>query len=231
MKTMLARISHRITTAAAQCGALTGVRSVGGAMVILVGMSVSVAGAATHESPAPAVAKSPVAAQQKTPAEAFRDSLYGLQAFLANKANRNPGAVKQYVMKHIRPRFDMQRMAQLAAGPYYAKMTPAQRRAFTGRLEGAFFERLTEQVVSQSKHQPRIQFLKMRRNKQDKLVDVLARVLYPDGRAKRLVFRFADSDKGWRVYDVAANGQSAALYFRQYFSRLARRNGPERLLQ
>ncbi len=169
---------------------------------------------------------------RNTPADIFRESIYDLQRFLDSRAAEDPAAIKAYVMKKIRPLFDMQHMAKLAAGPYYQRMTPEQREAFVGRLEEIFLKKFTGQLVSRSGRQPRIQFLKMRRNSSDKLIDVLSRVSYPNNQSQRVVLRFADTPLGWRVYDVSADGHSAALYFRQYFSQMAKRNGgPERLLR
>jgi len=202
------------------------------AACLVLAVSAQASAARTPASP-PSAENAPAAeASRHTPADIFRDSIYDLQKFLDSRQARNPAAIKAYVMKNVRPLFDMQHMAMLAAGRYYKRMTPEQRETFVGRLEENFFKQFTRQLVNRSGQQPRIQFLKMRRNQSDKRVDVLSRVSYPNNRSQRVVLRFADTPLGWRVYDVSADGHSAALYFRQYFSRQAKRGrGPERLLQ
>ncbi|RKZ36806.1 MAG: ABC transporter substrate-binding protein, partial [Gammaproteobacteria bacterium] len=42
-------------------------------------------------------------------------------------------------------------------------------------------------------------------------------------------FRFYRSPRGWRIFDVSANGASAVTFYRQYFSRQVRRFGLQAL--
>ena len=77
-----------------------------------------------------------------------------------------------------------------------------------------------KQVSLHAGPQPQIDFLRPRFRGPDE-VEALARVLFPNGSAKRpgVLFRFHKGDKGWKIYDVAANGTSAVLYYRRHFMR------------
>jgi phospholipid transport system substrate-binding protein len=47
---------------------------------------------------------------------------------------------------------------------------------------------------------------------------VVSTAIYnPEGYPARMDFRFYRSGKGWKVYDVMANGQSAVVHYRNQF--------------
>jgi phospholipid transport system substrate-binding protein len=50
-------------------------------------------------------------------------------------------------------------------------------------------------------------------------------VLNPSAYPARIDFRFYRGAEGWKVYDVAANGQSAVAYYRREFRQMMR-GGP-----
>lgn len=137
----------------------------------------------------------------------------------------------RFLISRFNRNFDMQKMAKLVAGKHYQRMSSEQKQVFTTKLGGMFFRGFTEYLVATSGEQPKIRLLKKRINKDEQLIDVLARALYPDGKSTRLVFRFANSAQGWRVYDVSADGSSAVLYYRQHFKQLAKQMGAGAMLQ
>ena len=51
------------------------------------------------------------------------------------------------------------------------------------------------------------------------------------GLVVNLEFRWYWNDGGWKIFDVSANGASALLFYRGYFSALIRRYGPEAALR
>ncbi len=169
--------------------------------------------------------------QKPTPADVFREGIYQLQTFMSSDQFNDPKARDAFLNKQIQPKFDMQKMAKLVSGKHYQHMSPEQKRVFTEKLGGMFFRGFTQHLVATSGEQPKIKLLKKRSNKDEQLIDVLARALYPDGKSTRLVFRFANSAQGWRVYDVSADGSSAVLYYRQNFKQLAKQLGAEAMLQ
>jgi ABC-type transporter MlaC component len=61
-------------------------------------------------------------------------------------------------------------------------------------------------------------------------VVVSARVSPPRGYPVRVDFRFMDGPEGWKIYDVASNGSSAVIYYRNYFQSRLHRGGPPELL-
>jgi phospholipid transport system substrate-binding protein len=169
--------------------------------------------------------------QKPTPADIFKEGIYQLQKFMRSDQMNDEKARDAFISQQIQPKFDLQKMAKLVAGKHYRHMSPEQKTTFTNKLGQMFFRGFTDHLVSASGEQPKIRLLKKRINKDEQLIDVLARALYPDGKSTRLVFRFANSAQGWRVYDVSADGSSAVLYYRQHFTQLAKQLGPEAMLQ
>jgi phospholipid transport system substrate-binding protein len=44
-------------------------------------------------------------------------------------------------------------------------------------------------------------------------------ILQASGYPASIDFRFYQSNEGWKIFDVTANGNSALAYYRQYFNR------------
>ncbi|MCB1726202.1 MAG: ABC transporter substrate-binding protein, partial [Gammaproteobacteria bacterium] len=64
-----------------------------------------------------------------------------------------------------------------------------------------------------------VRFLPPRAGNDGKTAQVSAAVLNPGSYPARLDFRLYRSGNQWRVYDVAANGQSAIVHYRQQLMR------------
>ena len=184
--------------------------------------------------PGPYVGKtyqtSPPAPATRTPLDVLKDGIEKLQDFIASGEIYDQEKFEAFVNSEVKPFFDFDEMSRLVLGRYFQEMPPPQRQKFKARLEDMFLMAFMRQVSQHAGPQPRVDFLRPRFRGPDE-VEALARVLFPDGSAKRLVFRFHRGDRGWKVYDVAANGTSAVLYYRRHFMNQVRRQGLRALVE
>jgi phospholipid transport system substrate-binding protein len=173
------------------------------------------------------VAMPPAAAQPATPtaSNVLEEGITKLNLFIASGMAQDPAAMQRFVDETIKPFFDFKRMAKLAAGPAWAQMNAQQQEVFIRRIEGMFLKAFIRNVVSHRGPPPRTQFLPPRPSKDAKRIDLMARLLFPEGRTTRLVFRFAKAGGKWRAFDVSVDGKSAVLYYRSHFMKLARDGG------
>ena len=166
----------------------------------------------------------------RTPLDVLKDGIGQLQGFISSGEIYDQDKFEAFVNNQVKPFFDFDEMAQLVAGRYVQNLSPKQRQQFKARLEEMFLLAFMKQVSLHAGPQPEVDFLRPRFRGPDE-VEALARVLFPNGSAKRLVFRFHKGDDGWKIYDVAANGTSAVLYYRRHFMNQVRRNGPQALVE
>ncbi|MBK1721456.1 MlaC/ttg2D family ABC transporter substrate-binding protein [Thiocystis violacea] len=156
------------------------------------------------------------ALQASTQLKAGMDKLLG---FLGQDERPNNLQVAAFLDREIAPYFDFDYMAQWVAGPAYAGMRPEEKKALAGQLEVNFLETLARNLAGYDGQQ--IKMLPPRRGARG-AVNINVVVMQAGTYPTRLEFRMSDSGSGWKVYDVAANGQSAASYYRQEFQRTAR---------
>ncbi|HID81232.1 MAG TPA: ABC transporter substrate-binding protein [Chromatiales bacterium] len=166
----------------------------------------------------------------RTPLDVLKDGIAQLQDFISSGEIYDQDKFDAFVNNQVKPFFDFDEMSRLVAGRHYQGLSPQKRQQFKARLEEMFLLAFMKQVSLHAGPQPRVDFLRPRFRGPDE-VEALARVLFPNGSAKRLVFRFHKGKKGWKVYDVAANGTSAVLYYRRHFMNQVRRYGPQALVE
>ena len=116
-------------------------------------------------------------------------------------------------------------MGRWAAGPFYLQLTDAQKMRFSTKLEALFFDALARNLGAYSRPLPKIQIYPTPFTKYSKQRVVRARVMPDRGYSINVDFRFAPRQDEWKIYDISANGFSAAAYYRQHFARLARKKG------
>lgn len=199
---------------------------------ILTFLSASVQAASYPPPPGPysASKSAPKKSTTRTPLDVLKDGIGQLQDFISSGEIYDQDKFEAFVNHQVRPFFDFDEMSRLVAGRYYQDLGPDQRRQFKARLEEMFLLAFMKQVSLHAGPQPQVDFLSPRFRGPDE-VEALARVLFPNGSAKRLVFRFHRSDRGWKIYDVAANGTSAVLYYRRHFMNQGRRYGSRGLME
>ena len=165
------------------------------------------------------------------PAQVLARGIDRLSGFLIGVRDPTPEATSAFLAREIAPHFDFAYMAAWAAGPYHRRLDAEQRARLAQHLEQVFLGALARNLGSFSRPLPRIDIYRSRPGRSAGEAVVPARVIFASGFAVRLEFRFYWSGSAWRIFDVAANGASAAAYYRRYVGDLLKRRGPEGLLE
>lgn len=163
------------------------------------------------------------------PDQVLRQGLGRLTRFLERAEPAKREVVRAFLDREIAPYFDFAYMSRWAAGPYYRRMSEAQRAALVVRLTDLFLSALARNLGSFTRPLPHVDIYPPRRGRSPNEVSVTARIVPLEGMMMRLEFRFYWSPEGWRIFDVAANGASAAAYYRRYFTSLLRRGALQAL--
>jgi phospholipid transport system substrate-binding protein len=168
--------------------------------------------------------------QQETPATLLEDGIKRIQVFIKQKGIKDPEVLTAFLNEQMAPYFDFDYMASLVGGRYYDQLDPPLKTQFKSRLQKMFFSALSRNLGAYTEPMPRIDFMRQPRIRSYNDVEVAARVLPANGYPIRLIFRFARTNDGWKVYDASYNGMSAVMYYRKYFMEQARRYGTRALL-
>lgn len=196
------------------------------ALVGLLGaMAVGAAWAQPPVAQSAPAAAGPVQPARHAASNVLEEAITRLNLFVASGRAQNPAEMQRFVDETVKPFFDFERMAKLVAGPTWGQMNPQQRAQFVSRVEEMFLKSFVRNVVSYRGIPPRVQFLPPRPSKDASRIDLMARLLFPKGKTRRMVFRFAKSGGKWRAFDVSVDGKSAVLYYRSHFMKLARDGG------
>jgi phospholipid transport system substrate-binding protein len=165
----------------------------------------------------------PVELQEDSPAVQLRDGVNKLLGFMDRDAEPTLDELAAFLDQEIAPFFDFEYMARIAAGPAARFMSDEQRAKMVARLQAQFLSTLTERLSGYEEQQ--VRFLPMRLNRDGRTGEASIAVLNPGRYPARIDFRFYRGEQGWKVYDVAANGQSAVAHYRREFREAMRRGG------
>ncbi len=125
-----------------------------------------------------------------------------------------------FLMTKISPFFDFPFMAKAAAGRYGRHMTDAQHQRLANKLQVMFLTAMAEKLSSFDGQD--VVYLPARFNDFDRTT-ITALINNPGGYPGRIDFRVHLTKDGWRIFDVAARGQSAIAFYRSYFRKAMRR--------
>lgn len=177
-------------------------------LILMLGAIPALANPSLPPTAAP-ISEDPIA----TPAMQLRMGMDSLLAFLNQAPLPARAAIARFLDSEIAPYFDFDHMAQSASGRLYAQMSPQQRSAMAEQIKRLFLTRLTEKLVSYGGQQ--VRYLPLRTNP-DGLQAVASMLILDDTYhyPARIDFRLLRQDEGWSIIDVAANGQSAVVYYR-----------------
>ncbi|NEV63312.1 MlaC/ttg2D family ABC transporter substrate-binding protein [Thiorhodococcus minor] len=164
-------------------------------------------------------AKSMAASSEMQAVAALKEGMDKLLDFLAKGTAPNNLQVAAFLDREIAPYFDFDYMAQWVAGPAYQGMAPEEKKALAAQIESDFLSTLARNLIGYDGQ--KVRMLRPRRGARGS-VSVNVAIMQAGGYPSRLEFRMSESDDGWKVYDVVANGQSAASYYRVRFQRTAR---------
>jgi phospholipid transport system substrate-binding protein len=164
----------------------------------------------------------PYQAAADTPEALVRGAIAQLVTFTRSGASDDRMATIAFLEREMARDVDFDAMTRSAAGPLYRRMDTAQRNEVRSRIKEHFLSTLAGGLSGYDLRNIRVVAnLGSRRRGHDASVSVYLR--QPRGPATRLDFRFYRSRSGWKVYDVAANGRSATLYYRGLIRRTSGR--------
>lgn len=173
----------------------------------------------------------PVAGPAEQAAATLRQGLDAMREFLDQEDTPNKLQTAAFLDREIAPYFDFDYMARWIAGPAYGRMDDEAKEALAAKVEASFLGTLAKQLGGYKNRKVRI--LRPHRGPRNS-VNVRAEILQPGTRPAKLGFRMYQSDDGWKVYDVSANGRSVSTYYRNHFRQsiaprtpIARRASPQ----
>ena len=184
------------------------------ALALLLGSTLTAATPIGTSTPAPIDPPGPNSAPAiVTPAMQLRMAVDSLLAFMNQDPRPAPAAIARFLDAEIAPYFDFDHMARSAGGRLYAHLSGDQRDAMADEIKRMFLTGLTEKLASYGGQQ--VRYLPMRITPGGRQAVVSMMILnsgsyYPS----RIDFRLLKDANGWAIIDLAANGQSAVMYYR-----------------
>lgn len=148
-----------------------------------------------------------------SPLERLRVGVESLMAFMNQAPVPAPSAVARYLDEQIAPMFDFDAMARAAGGRYYLTLSPQQRAAMADEIKQMFLTRLTLGLAAYEGQ--KVRFMRPRMSPDGTEAMISMAILNPGRYPARIDFRLAPERDGWRIIDLAANGTSAVVYYRQ----------------
>ena len=161
-------------------------------------------------------------AQPESPVVLLRDGVSKLTRFLDRKPNR--GALAAYLDQEVAIWFDFDYMAEWAAGRRANRLDDVELADIAGRLKNSFLQKMAQKLARYSQQRPI--FMTPQEDGPGQVTLPVVIENPTGGYPSRLEFRMRQTDKGWKVIDVAANGMSALLYYRETFGEMMRQRQP-----
>jgi phospholipid transport system substrate-binding protein len=149
-------------------------------------------------------------------AKTLRAGMDKLLAYVAQKDAPNKLQAAAFLDRDIAPYFDFAYMAKWVAGPTYAGMSEADRKALAAKIEAEFLSSLATQLGKYEGQQ--VRYLHPRPGPSGS-VKVPVGILRPGAYPDKMTFRMYKGADGWKVYDVEANGRSVVAYYRTQMAR------------
>ena len=153
------------------------------------------------------------------PAVALRAGMDKLLAFLGADEKPSSEALAEFLNSEIAPFFDFKHMAGSAGGRLFERTSEQEQNAMVEDVKRTFLTKLAEKLGNYDKQQ--VRFMPPRGGSDGRTATVSVAVLNPGSYPARLDFRMYRARQQWRVFDVAANGQSAIVHFRRQLMRQA----------
>jgi len=159
----------------------------------------------------------PYGGGEQQAASVFKRGIDSLTNYLANGPINNQGPLEVFLEREIVPFFDFQYMTRWVAGQQFRFMNPQQKQAMQAKLKRLFFAAMIDKL-SDYRH-GHVRFLRPSGNPQTGIM-TLRLMAYQQGTPfpQRLSFRMYRSPAGWKVFDVASNGQSVVAFYRTQFA-------------
>jgi len=164
-------------------------------------------------------------AVQAGPPALLKEGIGKLTSFIKSGRAANEAQAIAFIKTEIAPYFDFAYMTRWAAGPAWRRMGPEQRARMQEQLTESFMTTLVQKLAGYT-NQPIRYFTPRGQGRND--VHVSAWIMQPNGIPTKLDFRFYLSDRGWKIFDVKAGGNSAVVYYRRQFREMLRNIEPVR---
>ena len=163
----------------------------------------------------------------KSPVDLLEESINKVIYFLSRSQQASLDRISSFLKKEITPHFDFDYMSRWVAGRYYKTMTPEQQQQFTETFTGLFITTFVKKLTQFQNYPPVVgDFISKRSGKNEAATSV--KIFQENGTNVKVDFKFLKTKSGWKVIDVRANGISALLYYRTYFSEQIRRREQHR---
>jgi phospholipid transport system substrate-binding protein len=163
--------------------------------------------------------------QEAGPGTLLREGMTKLLKFVRRSKPRDPQQVAAFLESEIAPYFDFDYMGDWAAGSMKRHMTDQQIHELGLRVKEMLLGTLARRLGDYNNQD--VRFYRPRSSGRNE-VKVRVGILQAGGYPTNIDFRFYRSESGWKVFDVAANGNSALAYYRQYFMNQMRPQAPNR---
>ena len=165
------------------------------------------------------------ASRAATPPVLLKEGIGKLTGFIKSGNAANQAQARAFLKTEIAPYFDFAYMTRWSAGPAWRRMGPEARARMQEQLTESFMTTLVQKLSSYT-NQPIRYFTPRGQGSND--VHVSVRIMQPTGIPTKLDFRFYLSDRGWKIFDVKAGGNSAVVYYRRQFRDMLRNSQPVR---
>ena len=180
-------------------------------------------------APAPYMGAPGTAPRASNPAIAVRAGMDKLLAFMDGDERPSSRALAQFLNNEIAPFFDFDHMARSAGGRLFESLSGDEQRAMVNQIKRSFLTKMAEKLSAYDKQQ--IRFLRPRAGDDGRTARVSVAILNPGSYPSRLDFRLYRAGQQWRVFDVAANGQSAIVHYRRQLMRQTQERQMRRMRQ
>jgi phospholipid transport system substrate-binding protein len=173
----------------------------------------------------PAVAPQSTGAAQApramdNPAVMLRTGIDRLRGFLGQDPRPPQEQLVGFLNAEIAPFFDFEYMARTAGGRMFERLDEGQQGGIVAQIQQSFLGKMAEKLGAFDNQQ--VRFMPPRRGNDGRTAEVSVAIMNPGTYPARLDFRLYRKGAAWRVYDVAANGQSAIVHYRQQLTQQIR---------
>lgn len=177
-----------------------------------------------YQTPPPPQPQAPVGAQ-----DLLQEGIYKLINYIqqarAQGIQIRPEMALEFLDQEITPYFDFAYMARWAGGRTYARLSAEGKAMLEAKIKRMFYTTLASRLMSYEDQQ--LRFSAPQRGRDSKELSLPVILEQPGGLNIKLNFRMYLSSEGWKVFDVVANGTSAALHYRSHIRNMVRRYGQD----
>lgn len=166
-------------------------------------------------------------AMGNNPAVMLRAGVDKLRGFLSQDPQPSQEQLAGFLNTEIAPFFDFEYMARTAGGRMFERLDEAQQANIVAQIQQSFLGKMAEKLGSFDNQQ--VRFMPPRRGNDGRTAEVSVAIMNPGTYPARLDFRVYRQGTKWRVYDVAANGQSAIVHYRQQLTQQIRMQQMQRM--